>query len=927
MSTRELERLPRDQGGAHGMLVMPLEVLDRTLLPLVGGKAAQLGELIRAGFAVPAGFCITTDAYARISDSAALDALLVELSMIAPADTARQAALAARARAAILQAPIPKDIASAIIEAYQAHIHNEPVPVAVRSSATAEDLPDASFAGQQETFLNVVGAEAVLDAVRRCWASLWTDRAVSYRATHRIDSSAVRLAVVIQRMVDAQVAGVLFTANPLSGQRRQVVIDANPGLGEAVVSGATTPDHFVVNSCTGDIVERRLGDKQFVIRASAGGGTQRVEQAAQGTTACLSDAQVRLLAALGTQIEAAFGAPQDIEWALDAAGQLWLLQTRPITTLFPLPLEAPSTDAVLRAYLCFTVQQGTYQPFTPIGISAIRVLASAITAFLGFAPRDVLHGPRFVTEAGSRVFLDVTSALRSAFGRAVLSQMMAQVEAHAAAIFQHLSSDPRLSLIETRRLPLILTIGRVFVRTRLPWYLLLSLLRPTSARKRLRRLMDNLRVSANIAARTDPRTHVVAVERLFLDTLPRLLSATAPVMLGSMGSLALASKLLGDLASEEERQIVMRGLPHNPTTEMNLALWALAQLVQSDPLTADLLRHTSPAQLSDAYRSSSLPAALQHGLTQFLATYGHRSINELDMGVPRWSEDPTYLFGVLATYLHLSDSALAPDRQFQRAAEEAETILVELTRRARHVSRLRGLLVGFFLRRARALGGLREVPRFALALLLAQARTILLPAGEALVQTGRLDRAADIFFLSLPEVYTALDGADLRQTVRERRTQYEQERARRRVPLVLLSDGTVPTVEPAAADAGDEHLRGTPASPGRATGPARVLHDPHAAHIAPGEILVAPSTDPGWTPLFLSAGGLVMETGGVMSHGAIVAREYGIPAVVGVAGATEHIRTGQSVTVDGTAGVVTGVPQHETADGPGTAAGQRESGS
>lgn len=924
MSTNETDRQPHDQEAAHGALVMPLDALDRTLLDVAGGKAAQLGELIRAGFAVPAGFCITTAAYARISDAAELDALLAELSMIPAADTARQAAHAARARAAILHAPIPDDIGSAIIEAYQALVHNQPAPVAVRSSATAEDLPDASFSGQQETFLNVVGSEAVLDAVRRCWASLWTDRAVSYRAAHGIDPSAVRLAVVVQRMVDAQVAGVLFTANPLSGKRRQAVIDANPGLGEAVVSGATTPDHVVVNTQTGEIRERRVGEKQLVVRAAVGGGVERVEQPAQHM-ACLSDAQVRLLAELGGQVEAAFGVPQDIEWALDTAGQPWLLQARPITTLFPLPPDALSTDAALQVYLCFTVQQGTYQPFTPIGISAIRVLASAITAFLGFPPRDVLNGPRFVTEAGSRVFLDVTGALRSSFGRAMLSQVIAQAEAQAAAIFQHLSSDPRLSLVETRRLPLVLTIGQVFIRTRLPWYLLLALLWPTNARNRLRRLTDTLRVATNVAASTDPPTRVAAVERLFFDALPPLLSATAPVMLGSMGSLALASKLLGDLASEGERQIVMRGLPHNPTTEMNLALWALARSVQSEPLTADLVRHTTPAQLSDMYRSGSLPAALQRGFTQFLATYGHRSINELDMGVSRWAEDLGYLFGVLAGYLQLGDSAQAPDRHFQGAAEDAETMLVELTRRARHVSPLRGLLVGFFLRRARALGGLREVPRFALALLLTQARTLLWPAGEALVQAGRLDQAADILFLSLPELHTALDGADLRGIVHERRIQYEQERHRRHVPLVLLSDGTIPHVEPAAGDADDDVLRGTPASPGRGSGLARVIHDPQAADIAYGEILVAPSTDPGWTPLFLSAGGLVMETGGVMSHGAIVAREYGIPAVVGVAGATDRIRTGQSITVDGTTGVVTRVRQHGTADPSRAAVVQRES--
>jgi pyruvate,water dikinase len=905
MSSYEGVNQPSTQCVAADPLVLPLEQLNRTLLPVAGGKAAALGELIRAGFAVPTGFCVTTMAYARVGASAGLDALLAELSTVPPTDTARQAALAAAVRAAILSAPLASDITSTIVEAYGALEQGEPVPVAVRSSATAEDLPEASFAGQQETFLNVVGAEAVLDAVRRCWASLWTDRAVSYRATHAIDPRTVRLALVIQRMVDAQVAGVLFTANPLSGKRRQAVIDANPGLGEAVVLGATSPDHFVVNTPTGEIVERRQGDKQIVIRAAAGGGTERVEQKAQRMRFCLSDAQVRTLAALGAQVETHFGIPQDIEWAFDTTGQLWLLQARPITTLFPLPPDAPATDDALRIYLCFTVQQGTYQPFTPIGISAMRVLASAIVTFLGFPPRDALQGPHFVTEAASRIFLDVTGALRSSFGRTILTQMMAQAEIHAAAIFQQLSADPRLSLVKTHRWPLVLAIGRVLARTRLPWYLLQALLRPGAVRSRLLRLMDNLRAAADVTGTTDPRTRVAAVEQLFFETLPRLLSASAPAMLGGMGTLTLASTLLGDLASEDERQTVLRGLPNNVTTEMNLALWALAQAVRADPPAAALVQDTPPAQLSDAFRNGSLSPTLHHGLAQLLATYGHRSVNELDLDVPRWLEDPTYVFGLLASYLQLRDPAQAPDRQFQRAAQEAEAMLAELTHRAYRTSRVRGLLVGFFLRRARALGGLREMPRFALALLLAQARALLSPVGDALVQIGRLNHTSDIFLLSFPEIHVALDGADVRSTVRERRTKYEQERARRHVPLVLLSDGTEPATESAAATSADRLLRGTPASPGQATGPARVIHDPYAAQLAHGEILVAPSTDPGWTPLFLTVGGLVMEMGGTMSHGAIVAREYGIPAVVGVAGATERIHTGQSITVDGTTGTVT----------------------
>ena len=515
-----------------------------------------------------------------------------------------------------------------------------------------------------------------------------------------------------------------------------------------------------------------------------------------------------------------------------------------------------------------------------------------------------MHGPRFVTEAASRIFLDVTGALRNSFGRTMLTNMMAQAEVHAAAIFQQLSTDPRLTLVKTRRLPFVLAITRVFIRIRLPWYLLQALLWPHSARRRLLRLTEMLRDATHVEITTDPRTRVEAVERLFFAILPRLLSSTTPVMLGGMGTFTLASKLLGELATAEERQIVLRGLPDNPTTEMNLALWALAQTVQADPPTAALVENTPPTQLSEAYRSRSLPPALQRGLETFLTTYGHRSVNELDLGTTRWVEDPTYLFGVLASYIQLRDPAQAPDRQFQRAATDAEAMLMELTHRAYKASRVRGLLVEFFLRRARALGGLREMPRFALALLLAQARALLLPVGEVLVQAGQLECADDIFFLSLPEVHTALDGTDMRSTLREQRTQYDQERARRHVPLVLLSDGTEPAIAPAGPEAAGDLLRGTPASPGRVTAPARVILDPHDAHLAHGEILVAPSTDPGWTPLFLTAGGLVMEMGGAMSHGAIVARESGIPAVVGVAGAIEHIRTGQLVTVDGTTGTV-----------------------
>jgi rifampicin phosphotransferase len=839
-----------------------------------------------------------------VSESAVLEAILAELTTSKAEDPAHLAELAAAARTALLHAPVTTSVTAAITEAYHALFQGEPVPVAVRSSATAEDLPSASFAGQQETYLNIIGVEALLTAVQRCWASLWTDRAVSYRANLGLDPSSVRLAVVVQRMIDAEVAGVLFTANPLTGKRRQAVIDANPGLGEAVVSGATNPDHFVVNTTTGEVVERHPGDKQVIIRAAAGGGIQRTEQAGSRAEVCLSDAQVRALAELGARVEAYYGRPQDIEWVMDNSGHFWLTQARPITTLFPLPPEAPSTDEDLRVYLSFNVQQGTRLPFTPMGCSAIRLLASSVLTYLGFPPRDRMQGPRFLTEAASRIFVDVTAALRNSFGRKLLLRSMEEAEIHAAAVFHQLATNPRFSLVPASGWPFFRTIVSLLIRTRMPWYLVQALLVPRTGRERLKHLERTLRNESKVEAPSDPAECLAAAEEVLFDATMRLLNSTSSAMVTSMQAYTLASTLLGDLASKGELQAVLRGLPSNPTTEMNLVLWALAQKAYADSVTARLIRDTPPARLAEDYRNGNLPPLLQNGLADFLATYGHRSVAELDLGTPRWSEDPTYVLGILASYLQLHELALSPDAQYRRAAEEAEMMVDELTRRARRKSWLRSLLAGFFLDRARALGGLREMPRFLLTLLLARARVLLWPVGDELARAGWLEKAEDIFYITLPEAHAALAGADLRSVVSERRAIFEQELTRRHVPLVLLSDGTEPSVEPDMAASGPTRLQGTPASPGVMTAPARVILDPHGAHLEPGEVLVAPSTDPGWTPLFLTAGGLVMETGGSMSHGVIVAREYGIPAVVGLPGVTERIITGQKITVDGTGGTI-----------------------
>jgi pyruvate,water dikinase len=370
--------------------------------------------------------------------------------------------------------------------------------------------------------------------------------------------------------------------------------------------------------------------------------------------------------------------------------------------------------------------------------------------------------------------------------------------------------------------------------------------------------------------------------------------------------LGLAGRLLRGTLQPGDLQAVLRSAPDNVTTEMDLELWRVAVRARGDADSASALGTRTPHDLAAGYLAGSLPAVLQRGMTGFLGRYGHRAVAEIDLGMPRWSDDPSHLFGVLAGYLRLDPGAATPEQHFADGARDARTMMLTLVRRARRRGRLRAVVVRFCLRRARALVGMREMPKFLIVTAMSRARAEMLRIGRELAESARIAEPEDVFFLDFDETRRAAAGDDLRAVVSERRERYDAELRRRHVPRVMLSDGTeLEAVGSGSAAAEAGALRGTPASAGTVTAPARVVLDPVGARLEPGEILVAPSTDPGWTPLFLTAGGLVMEMGGANSHGAVVAREYGIPAVVGVPRATEVITTGAEVTVDGAGGVVT----------------------
>jgi phosphohistidine swiveling domain-containing protein len=796
------------------MQVIALSEIHAGMLPLAGGKAAGLGELIRAGERVPPGFCVTTEAHRT--------GVLPEAEILA------------------------------------AYRELGGGPVAVRSSATAEDLPDASFAGQQDTFLDVTGPDELLGAIVKCWESLRSDRAVAYRDAREIGAETVAMAVVVQRMVDAEVAGVLFTANPLTGTRTEMLVDAAPGPGTAVVDGAAAVDHYVL------------------------GGS------APAATGCLSPERLADLRTVGERVQRRAGAPQDVEWAFDREGTLWLLQSRPVTTLFPLPPVTPD----LRVYLEFGHVQGMLQPVTPMGMSTLKAQVAAMLAALGVRAE--------IVDIGGRLYGDLTDLARNPVTRKRLTKLMAvDFGPRAQAAMEHVLADPRFAPSRDRTsrgggtpVPSLRTAGKAVSGV------LRALARPGAAQVRVRDAVERLRLAS--AAPDDLHT---AADRLRFvraqDPVDAADDITWPIVAGMLAA-TLPGHLLKGVATPAEIQTVLGGMPHNVTIEMDLALWRLATGADAH---RELLLTTPPDELAARWRDGTLPDI---GLTGFLRTYGHRGVAEVDLGVPRWDEDPAPVLAMIVNYLRLTDPEQAPDLRFQRAAATAEATLDDVVRRARRRRPVRGRIAGFLLRRARALAGLREAGKFAGLYPLREMRRQLLLIGADLVAAERLTRPDDIMFVTLEEAQSAVDaGTDLRDLVAARRAVHRREMRRRTVPVALLSDGTdVEAVLPAPPAAGGA-LRGVGAAAGRVTGPARVVHDPARAHLEPGEILVTATTDPGWTPLFLTAGALVTETGAVMAHGPTVAREYGIPAVICVPDATRRITTGQVITVDGAAGTVT----------------------
>lgn len=870
-------------------------------LSVTGGKGASLARLTEAGLPVPPGVCVTTAVYEALVDEAEIRDAIAALEGLDPAASAEIADHSRRVRSMLRERGLP-DAASEKLTSALDSLGSD--AFAVRSSATAEDLPTASFAGQHETFLGVPERD-VHDRVQDCLASLFTERAVTYRLRNGIPHGEVAMAVVVQVMVDADAAGVLFTADPVSGNRQIASVDANFGLGDTVVAGDVSPDNARVDRRTGELVEYEVGEKRQVRQAAAAGGTETVEVAAdRRSDRVLSDDQLRTLVDLGDQVEALLESPQDIEWAL-VDDEFVLLQSRPITSLFPLPDPRPTDDRV-HVYLSFGHAQAMPAALPPLVVDFWREFLERGVAALRVDGRR----PTWIADAGGRIYADLTPALRLAPLRRVIPGRLAAVSEPAADGLRDLLDRRPDAFPERGLVGEALALGRSvrrlwpFVAGVLPRILgrCVGALVTGPADPAQERAWVEAWGRQKASLLREPETPAGQVrattERVdFSMVVTELLARFGGLLLSAVVARRLLDRLCPD--SEDELDAAGKGFEHELVTQMNQRLGDLADVAREYPEVRAALRQEASLTPLDGVEESD---AFLEAFEAYLDDFGHRASGEIDLSRPRWRDDPATLLQTVRSNL-VDDAPGAHREHFERLEREAEAAADRLVAEASRgfFGPVRQLLVRRLLDTYRGGLQLREYPKQGVAHVFAVVHEVFEDAGRELAATGQLEQAGDVWFLRYDELLDALETErDLDVDVAARRRRHDHDAAMTPPPL-LTSEGEAPTAAVATSESG---LTGTPVSSGVVEGVARVVRDPGGESLAPGEILVAPATDPGWTPLFLNAAGLVMEVGGRMTHGALVAREYGIPAVAAVAGATTEIRSGERIRIDGSRGTI-----------------------
>ena len=865
-------------------LVLGLDDIDRTQVAIVGGKGANLGELSRIdGVRVPAGFCVTTNAFRRIiAEATSIGRQLDELSRLNPDDRESIVALSAEVRRVVEAVAIPADVAASITGALDELDElgagcGAGGAYAVRSSATAEDLPSASFAGQQDTYLNVVGPAAILDHVSRCWASLFTERAVTYRLRNGFEHDTVQIAVVVQRMIVPDASGILFTADPVTSNRRFSTIEAGFGLGEALVSGLVNPDVYRVRD--GEAIDKTIAAKQLAIVASPAGGTERqaIDPSRQEQPA-LTDLQAVRLAQLGRQIEAHYGCPQDIEWCL-VGEQFHIVQSRPITTLFPVPVAA---DDGRHVYVSVGHQQMMTDAMKPLGLSMWQLKA---------IPR--------MYEAAGRLFVDVAPMLASSGGRAALQGL---------AKSDPLTGDALATIIERDFVPLAPDDGTA----QPPGRGAAPAAAPIATDPAIVvGLKERTEASIALAARDiTSKTGPELIDFILTDIQELKRNLSVPlnmqvIMAGMDAAAWLNDHLHTWLGEKNAADTLAQSAPDNVTSEMGLALLDVADAIRPHPEVVDFLHDVDDESFLDQLPKLAGGRVAHAAIQDYLAKYGMRCVGEIDITRPRWSERPTTLVPLILSNVKNFEPGEGT-RRFEQGLAEASKKEQEV------LERLRALPDGaqkadetkHMIDRVRTFAGYREHPKYGMVSRSWLYKQALMEEADRLVQAHVIGDREDIFFLTMAElgdvVRTRRADDDL---IARRKHEFRSYQALT-PPRVLTSDGEVIAGSYHRDDLPAGALVGLAVSAGTIEGRARVILDVADADLEAGDILVTAFTDPSWSPLFVAIEGLVTEVGGLMTHGAVIAREYGLPAVVGVENATRLIKDGQRIRVHGTDGYI-----------------------
>jgi phosphoenolpyruvate synthase/pyruvate phosphate dikinase len=861
--------------------VLGFASINKLMLASVGGKGANLGELSKiAGIQVPDGFCVTTQAFKKVTgNNPEFNSLLGVLTQCKANDRENISQVSARMRLVIEAAPFPADIADEVVNYLSKYGKNQ--AFAVRSSATAEDLPTASFAGQQDSYLNVIGRNEILKHIGKCWASLFTERAIIYRLQNGFAHNEVHLAVVIQKMIFPEVAGIMFTANPITSNRKVLTIDASFGLGEAIVAGLVNADNYSVYN--GGIAQKKISSKKTAVYSVPNGGIQKKEiEPRQQDRQALTDEQILQLAFIGRNMEEHLGGPQDIEWCL-ANGRFYIVQSRPITTLYPIP---EAGDKQNRAYISVGHQQMMTDAIKPLGLSFFLLTTRAP-----------------MRKAGGRLFVDITRMLASPGANAVIETLGKSDPLIKDALLQIMERGDFIKPAPTeepdagkRDQCVAPPAPQPFIENTPEAAAALA----KNNEESVRELKQNIQLKSG----TDLFDFILEDLRQLKEILFSPQSHQA-IMAGMDASAWVNEKMQEWLGEKNVADTIAQSVANNVTSEMGLALLDVADMIRPYPEVIACLQQVKNDSFLDDLINFNGGKETRNAINAYLDKYGMRCAGEIDITRARWSEKPITLVPLILGNIKNFKPG-ASRLKFDQGRQES------LKKELEVLARLRQLTDGEQktsetkqkIDLIRNFAGYREYPKYGMVSRYFIYKQALLKETERLLSANIIREKEDIYYLSFDELREVLRTNMADYEIISKRKEEHKLFEKLSPPRVITSDGEIITATYNRKDLPAGAIAGLPVSAGVIEGRARVILNMENADLEDGDILVTKFTDPSWTPLFVSVKGLVTEVGGLMTHGAVIAREYGLPAIVGIENITNLIRDGQRIRVNGTDGYI-----------------------